>query len=265
MMRNIRQGTLRHNPALAKFEFDNNTYTAQRSQAWLQLLQQNADKLDIIGRIRSFKNAPALIQAGASSSWLQFANSHGPHEAVKALVRKNLHISQQHDLAALYLSKEPPASSADATQCLEHCVDHLAKALMQFEEGLSKGLSPGAAHAEALKEFPDTFTEKEKMELSLVLDDVVRCAVFRQTSKLGLEFYRQQSIPVVFQWRNHQGIENSAQVSGPGGSSMNWWFHGFTSGVSQMMPITLSEQRKVQKMEAASVAGATDNLVVLKT
>ncbi|THJ31350.1 hypothetical protein E8K88_15100 [Lampropedia aestuarii] len=244
MLSQIRLGTLPQSSTNLP-----NGYTPELSTAWTQLLQKNVDKLDIIGRITTMRNN-------------NNNNAQGFDADVRALVRKNMSVSCQARLLQIS-GITPQQYGTMRAPTLESFARTFANALQRYEQSISNGGTQQQAHAQAQQAFA-AYPADFQQELSLHLDNIVRNAVFRQTSKLGLELYKQQGIPVVFQWRDHSGQDNSAQVRPV--NQQDWWRTGFTLGTPQVMPITMSEQRHVERLETSGAAAVrpADNIVVLK-
>ena len=86
-------------------------------------------------------------------------------------------------------------------------------------------------------------------KLYLALDEIIKSAFFRQTSKLGLDFFKEQGTPVMFYWTNPQGFSmpdnNSALTD-------KWW-HNPDAKIRDHHAayITFSEMRHVTKMQKA--------------
>lgn len=89
---------------------------------------------------------------------------------------------------------------------------------------------------------------------------VMRNMFFRQTSKLGLEFFKQEGTPVMFQWSNHEGVslENSEKTI-----TNTWWKDDRDSVHNHYgATITFSEMRHVMKMQTAPGDNMLDLLKV---
>ena len=73
-------------------------------------------------------------------------------------------------------------------------------------------------------------------------------AFFRQTSKLGLEFFRSKKIPVVFQWSDFNG-KSLDNAEGKKEINDKWWLNGYKkSSAGKYGSITYSEMRHVERM-----------------
>ena len=97
-------------------------------------------------------------------------------------------------------------------------------------------------------------------DLLSIATKVMRNMVFRQTSKLGLEFFKQEGTPVMFQWSNHEGVslENGEKTI-----TNTWWKNERDSVHNHYgATITFSEMRHVMKMQAAPDANPPDILKV---
>jgi hypothetical protein len=93
-------------------------------------------------------------------------------------------------------------------------------------------------------------------ELSRLSGTILRNMFFRQTSKLGLDFFRQRGVPVMFQWTNHQGVslEDSDKTI-----KNTWWKDPADSVHNHYgATITFSEMRHVVKMQQRELLNGFD-------
>jgi hypothetical protein len=80
-----------------------------------------------------------------------------------------------------------------------------------------------------------------------LLCNVLMYSVFRQTSKLGLEFFRSQNIPVMFQNADINGKALQGRMDTV--LKENTWKKGFIQGKNTNSPITHSEMRHVERLK----------------
>ena len=79
--------------------------------------------------------------------------------------------------------------------------------------------------------------------------EVVFTAFFRQTSKLGLEFFRQRGVPILFQWSDYQ-CRSLLNGSGDREIHDKWWHNGYGGNTrGKQGSITYSEMRHVGRLE----------------
>ena len=91
-----------------------------------------------------------------------------------------------------------------------------------------------------------------------MFQNVLNSAFFRQTSKIGLDFFRQENTPVMFQISNHEGKtdtskihKDSLHIDAIGDASDKWWNNISTDEYDPNLytaPITHSELRHVAKV-----------------
>lgn len=221
-----------------------------RSLQWALFLHDHSGKVDIFAKIRNYKTAadnPKMFKH--ETGWVGEAARKGFDATMKALVRKNIPGDQLKVMGFHNLTDRDVTAIACFFQQLAardgRATDDERKALMLESLGY-------AGYGEVTLDLRNALLE--------VAESVMRNMVFRQTSKLGLDFFRREKIPVMFQWSNHEGVslannKNSVQNTwwkDPGESIHN--HYGAT--------ITHSEMRHVMKMQASPKGGKLDLLKV---
>ncbi len=220
-------------------------YTPEKLTQWMKFLQrpENFKKINIMGRLREYvgiANHPTRADKKATGWRGEFARN-GLEKAMVAFVRKNLPGD------GLKLDMDPMGHNV--LEVNDDIVSLLADTLSLIvtkgnenltEEQVKEFLREAAADCGMKLEEPHEYALQEALDL------IVSTAFFRQTSKLGLEFFKETKTPVLFYWTNYKGQtvpENNRALSN------KWWKNPAESinkhyGAS----ITFSEMRHVQKM-----------------
>lgn len=89
-------------------------------------------------------------------------------------------------------------------------------------------------------------TNKTPAEMKVAFENVIVYSTFRQTSKLGIDFFREQNVPVLFQFSDHKGTS----LAGGGKEKIvneNFWKNN-EAGENGGSSITNSELRHINKI-----------------
>ena len=222
----------------------------EKIEAWMHFLQrpENLKKIDILGRLDEYVaigHKPSKADRNLTGWKGEFARR-GSKLALEVFVRKNL--------PGDYL--KTPLGNGTYFHITDAHVPVLAGALnyliSQFK-GMEDDAHINGCIVQAAEDAGVKITDSEMHALSDALDGVIAGAFFRQTSKLGLEFFRETKTPVMFYWTNHQGHsmpdDNRAITS-------KWWkYPGDSIQNHYGASITFSEMRHVQKMLSAEQDG----------
>ena len=212
------------------------------AEAWRTFLQGKAGKLDIFARIRDMEAAATQpAPPGAKQSgWQHEARTKGADAAIQAFVRKN---------TPPYLNDKMGAAE----------VRTVARLLREFSHLV--GDSPGGVPSqEAIGEFQARMANDPEMSdtVFLAFEDVAKTAFFRQTSKLGLEFFQSRGVPVLFQWTDSKGVDfASDKAQGAHDKGQKWWHDLGTPVTGHFAPVTFSEMRHVERLQARTDGGLT--------
>ncbi len=237
-LENIKNGTCKINPP-------EDGYSIERITQWMHFLQrpENFRKIDILGRLREYVGIAAhpTRDDKQATGWRGEFARNGLKKAMEAFVRKKLPGD------GLKIDMDPYGHNV--LEIDDDLVPLMAKALCLI---VTKG--NGKITADQIKTFIREaavacgieLQDPHVYALQEALDLIVSCAFFRQTSKLGLEFFKETSTPVLFYWTNYKGQaipENNRALTN------KWWKNPAESikkhyGAS----ITFSEMRHVQKM-----------------
>ena len=218
-----------------------------RGIQWAHFLHENAGKVDIFAKIRQYKTAaenPKTFKK--ETGWVGEAARKGIDAMMEALVRKNI---PGDELRILNHNLD----DRDVT-ALSHFFQQLAardgRATAEERETLMLDGLAYAGYSQVTLDHRDALLE--------LATKVMRNMVFRQTSKLGLEFCRQEKIPVMFQWSNHEGVS----LANNGNAILDTWWKDPGDSIHNHYgaTITQSEMRHVMKMQAAPKGGKLDLL-----
>ena len=215
----------------------------EKLSAWMLFLQrpENMKKLDIPGRLREYiaiGDKPSRADRKLTGWKGEFARA-GTQRALESFVRKNIP-------GGLLNTELDDGGTFKITDFHVKLLTKALKYLVTQEEGIKSNDSVNESIMLAAEKHGITLDDEEILALNNALDSIVVNALFRQTSKLGLDFFRENKTPVMFYWTNYQGQsmpEDNRAVTGrwwkdPGDSIRNHY------GAS----ITFSEMRHVQKM-----------------
>ena len=243
LLNNIKSGSLqiKNDP--------NGSISNDKLNAWAAFLKDNVGKLDVFAKIRSYVNAANHPrQYKNSTGWVGEAARNGIIKTMDALVRKNLpgdekticfglHDINDKDIRALgTLLAEIAVRGGVVSDDDQEGILYTALCLAGYKENEIKS---NLLH-----------------ELSRLSGTILRNMFFRQTSKLGLDFFRQRGVPVMFQWTNHQGVslENSDKTI-----KNTWWKDPADSVHNHYgATITFSEMRHVVKMQQRELLNGFD-------
>ena len=243
LLNNIKSGSLqiKNDP--------NGSISNDKLNAWAAFLKDNVGKLDVFAKIRSYVNAADHPkQYKNSTGWVGEAARNGIIKTMDALVRKNLpgdekticfgcHDINDKDIRALgTLLAEIAVRGGVVSDDDQEGILYTALCLAGYKE--------------------NEITSNLMTELSRLSGTILRNMFFRQTSKLGLDFFRQRGVPVMFQWTNHQGVslEDSDKTI-----KNTWWKDPADSVHNHYgATITFSEMRHVVKMQQRELLNGFD-------
>lgn len=252
----IKDGSLKSEP-------EDDGYDKAKVDAWKDFLAKNVDKVDIFGRIRELaevdKNRKAHL---GDKGWKGMVARQGLQKTMEAFVRKNLPGGDDLRIRT---------KTGDIYMDAQH-VKAMAAALVDIATGAGKESGKAVTRAErdeaverAVAKLKLKFDDNIKDRISMSINEVLTTAFWRQTSKLGLDFFKEQKVPVVFYWTNHAGhalADNDAALAD------KWWKNPSEKLTDHYgATITYSEMRHVQKMqklEAQALFAPTDSLELLK-
>ena len=229
---------------------DDSIVSREKLERWGEFMHNNARKLDIFSRIRQYKTAAENPKRFKNETgWVGEAARKGIDRMMESLVRKNIP-GDEHRIYGSYklTNKDITAISYFFQKMAE--LD--GKASKEDREKLMLDGLAYAGYSEVELDFRDGL-----LRLATI---VMRNMFFRQTSKLGLEFCKQEGTPVMFQWSNHEGVS----LEGSDKTIKNTWWKNDRDSVHNHYgaTITFSEMRHVMRMQAAPEGDMLDLLKV---
>ena len=193
------------------------------------------EKINIPKKLFSYMHQdPNAVDGNEKTTGWKAAFRRNPQEALKQFVLKNL-----------------PYGSGKVTDAE---ADFLAGKLNKFIEFYNNGKGT----PQQRKDYINHLFKAEKWQLpgskqtpeSLrgLFENVIIYSTFRQTSKLGIDFFREQNVPVMFQFSDNKGKslegEGNARITGE-----NFWKNN-ESGENGGSSITNSELRHINRILA---------------
>ena len=207
---------------------------------WKQYLKDNADKVDIFKKVASFINegSQPSSHGAKTTGWAEQVRKYGIDDTLKGFILKQM---------------EP----SDRKNCLingtiDKYISVLKECAIKSKEG---ALNKQEYEAVLDKHFPNRHVMENKNkhhnEYSEAkgFGNIIANAFFRQTGKLGVQFFESKGIKVIFQWSDHNGLtadkkENKASLNN------KWWLdNGFNDvkNVQKYVAITFSEMPQVEQ------------------
>lgn len=229
---------------------DDGIVSREKLGRWGEFMHNNAGKLDIFSKIRQYQTAAENPRSfKKETGWVGEAARKGIDRMMEALVRKNI----PGDEHRIYGSHK--LTDKDIT-AISYFFQRMAE--LDGKAGVDERkqlMLEGLAYA-GYREVDISFRDS-LLRLATI---VMRNMFFRQTSKLGLEFCKQEGTPVMFQWSNHEGVslERSDKTI-----KNTWWKNDRDSVHNHYgATITFSEMRHVMRMQAAPEGDMLDLLKV---
>jgi hypothetical protein len=238
----------------------------ERVGKWKDFLQQNADRVDTPKRLYQLLTSPKTAeQTGKTTGWdAEFAKN--PDKALEQFIVKNLQHSdfakmnesdmkflaeKLKDYVALYNMPDPAQRDA-AIQKYFSDPNNWANPNDPDEMDRLHGTGDYVVDPEGLDE--DDIAASYEMQRDVanfkayaLLLQVLMGSVFRQTSKLGLEFFRSQNVPVMFQNADYNGKSLQGRMDAV--LKENTWKKGYIQGKASNSPITHSEMRHIERLK----------------
>ena len=252
-------------------DISNSSFDMEKIAAWKAFLArpENVAKLDIPGKLHRYMNLPPGYQAAKETGWeATFANAANKEDALAQFVLKNLHYSakdispddfkdlcsrvkQFAELSAMEAGPEKDAAMADFFKR----ENWLGKEEMDLLQQI-RNENPDNTEEEQ-QSYWEIQTPIQNTQKYLRFSNIYTNALFRQTSKMGLEFFREQKIPVLFQYADYTG------KSMEGRFKSEVWKEASKSSLDDVRkdggsPITYSEIRRAAKISREASAESPD-------
>ena len=253
-------------------KFPDGQFNAERVGKWKDFLQANADRLDMPKRLYQLLTSPKTAeQTGKTTGWdAEFAKD--PDKALEQFIVKNLRRRDfakvdQNDLKFLteklkdYLAiynMPNPAQRDVAMQKFFSDPKNWANPNDPNDMDRLNGtgnyeINPKGLTPEELAEGYEEQRKPSNFKSYGLLCNVIMYSVFRQTSKLGLEFFRSQNVPVMFQNADINGKTLQGRMDSV--LNENTWKKGYVKGEASNSPITHSEMRHVERLKRQDANG----------
>lgn len=196
----------------------------QTRQDWKAFLMQNADRVDIFKKLQNYidsANAKPLKKTG----WAAEVRKFGVDKMLEAFILKNMDVGERQNYR-----------------------DHIGYFVNVMKECLALNRE-GRLTSDAYTEILTRPREGRPRFFDGAFRELIGTAFFRQTSKLGLEFFRQKGIPVLFQWSRFDG-KSAGTKAEQKVINDKWWLNGSKgSKFTKYSSITYSEMRHVARLE----------------
>lgn len=236
----------------------------ERLEAWKDHLQENASKLDIIGKLSKYMTSNKKVGDIQKKSGWEYEFAKNPDKALKKFIQKNIPLTDKPtkgDLKRLtnlfkeYIRVYNQADGEERTKNLEKFMKD------NFRQGNAvRGMDDDLYYPHDIQRGCGTDEDESPVsKLEDLFNDVLRTAFFRQTSKMGLDFFRKRNVPILFQWADYRGVSLDKTKFGNGiGNIQNKWWLGNPSKFADGQKgesITYSEARHLKKIAKAEKAG----------
>lgn len=204
----------------------------QTRKEWKAFLKQNVGRVDIFQKLANYMvDGLALDGSGKKTTgWAHEVRKYGDRAMLKSFILKQL-------------------SPNDRKDCAEK-IDTLVDCLKTMVLARKSGTLTQEVFNDVLKAY---FPEHDKNRSSDFyaarrFKEILTTAFFRQTSKLGIEFFQKKGVPIVFQWSKWNG-QNLLNKEGTSEINDKWWLNGYQGSTKNKYgPITYSEMRHVQRL-----------------
>ena len=265
----IKSGNLELNSDVSTADFD-----MEKANAWKEFLArpENVAKIDIPGKLHRLMNLPQGTVPAKETGWeATFAAAADKDEALAQFVLKNLaygakdispdefkelctRVKRFVELSAMPEGDEKARLMKDFFKR----ENWLGPREQQRLEDMRREYGDSSTEQEIMDYF-DSVTPMAACERYINFSNVFTNAMFRQTSKMGLEFFKEQGIPVLFQYADYTG----KTMEGRFNSEVKYEAakHGLDdvrkSGGS---PITYSEMRRAAKISKEASLRQNDTI-----
>jgi hypothetical protein len=201
-------------------------------ESWRAFLQDHVGRLDIFSKIAhleqiSMQPAPP---GAKQSGWDYQARTKGADAAIEAFVRKNITPSLNDKV-----------SESDVP---------IAARLLRDLSNLVTNSPDGVPSETELEAFGTRVADPSvTFQAFQAFSEMTKSAFFRQTSKLGLEFFQSRDVPVLFQWTDSKGVDvENAHSQGAPHRDQKWWHDQSVPVTGHFAPITFSEMRHTERL-----------------
>lgn len=252
LMQNISDGKL--TPKIREGYEDN--FVMDDLKKWKTFLQNNAQKIDIPAKLHRYMHLPEGRKATKATGW-EAAFAKDKTAAMRAFILKNIPYSQREladtsvidvlaDRMTRYVEIYAIKDKGERDKALGEFFATSNWLMPKEQESFNKLVAQiGQKNANERAEKKPT----EQRTMFNLFRNVLSYAFFRQTSKLGLEFFRDKGTPVMFQFADYAG-QSYLGREGDLHKTEAWSKGENTEDFRQNggSPITNSELRRAVKM-----------------
>ncbi len=241
MFSSIREGTIGNNMSEEDINGYGEVIDLETRTEWKQFLQDNADKVDIFKKIGKFINEGTQVQGKHSkkTGWASQVRKYGIDDTIKGFILKQMSPDARNKILKfgpldkyVEIMKECAQKANEGTLTKEAYNQILDKAFPHHKEKFNK------------------YDHHDDFYFRRDFGEVITNAFFRQTSKLGLEFFQSKGIKVAFQWSNKEGL-NMNKEANKAELHNKWWLdknYEKKQNKSKYGSITYSEMRHVERL-----------------
>ena len=203
----------------------NEAYDSKTAKDWKAFLSKNADRVDIFKKVDRYITE-GFVDGGKhkKTGWAHEVRKFGQDKMISSFISKQL--------------------KPDERECISK--DDMKSMVETFKECMKEN-NKGKLDDNKLNSIIQKHLGSSEDNV-VFFKKALTTAFFRQTSKLGLEFFRSKKIPVVFQWSDFNG-KSLDNAEGKKEINDKWWLNGYKkSSAGKYGSITYSEMRHVERM-----------------
>ncbi len=200
-------------------------YDKKTAKDWKEFLCKNADRIDIFKKVDKYISE-GFVTGGKhkKTGWAHEARMYGQDKMISAFISKQLKPDEREDITK----------------------DDMKAMVETFKECIKEN-NKGALDDKKLNSIIKKHLGNSE-DKTVFFKKALANAFFRQTSKLGLEFFRSKKIPVIFQWSDFNG-KSLNNAEGKKEINDKWWLNGYNkSTAGKYGSITYSEMRHVERL-----------------
>lgn len=245
-------------------------FTDERLEAWKTHLEENAEKLDIAKKIFSYMSNKKKVEDIEKKSGWEYEFAKNPDKALKKFIQKN--IPRTDVLAPGDFNRLTTLFKEYITIYNTSQGDERSRLINDFYKKNFGGRFEKAPNGENYAQVDlnrgcGKTDGPNYSRLEDLFDNVLRTAFFRQTSKLGLDFFRKRNVPILFQWSSWNGqTKSDKRDTALGDINNKWWLQDpskFKNGQTGET-ITFSEARHLIKLSKAEQSGEQEKKLKTK-
>ena len=224
----------------------------EQLKKWATFLSKpdNFSKIDIPLKIYHWLqlNNNNNTATGTKATGWDAAFKSDPDKALMSFIAKNIstkdwRISVDQDVIRVIIDKIKEFAQLSAIRKDDRkTYDQKYQDFMKYESWLPEKNNENASSSK------DQTRRVTNTPTFMMVQDIIMYATFRETSKLGLSFFKEQGVPVMLQYSDN----HLKSLRGAGFNSIineNSWKKGTLDGDNKKSPITHSELRQIYRMQ----------------